>query len=892
MIMVTGVRFNGRYEWEESESPHDVAKNGTEIRVAGKVNDNLMYLARRHGIEIEGACEASLACSTCHVYVDEGMFDKLPEPKDEENDMLDLAPFLKPNSRLSCQIILTKELDGIVIELPPATRNFYLMLQGDGGQLGASRIWEDILSAELEHIRSSGDPFGLLKSVGTPVEYYLRLKKYAAGKHASQALKNLYNFVSDLESGLIECKDSEKARKLRESGNRYFKSEDYDTASEYYRKGILIAEKDSKELALLHGNLSACLQHQSKWTACIWHVCLALRIHSDPQSQIGKRLQLRLKQACAKNGRKALPNVNECYEWVAKLCEGPAPLQNSEERYGFVNLPIPKYGRSEKLKALSSRLAVHESSKQGRYVVCEGNFEAGDVLASEPAGGWEKSDVSCGTPSTDEMAVACCILLPYQRHNRCFACHNQLESVGHVCPHCNDAAFCGPPSCCFSQHFKNGQFIVPLWHKDECKYIFLLNSIGLGHLCYRLGTLRGRRLLRTDREASLDSLVDNYQHFPSHFEYGLTGWLCGLLMGRIGLTNCGDWCFRMLHRLQCNAHAITQINTIVSRNHKLVDMIQERVGGGLFPTASFINHACEPNIAYQFTNGFIIIRCIKDLSPGDEILACYGPHFRHEPDIGARKRALIEQYFFECSCVHCDETQKASVLSPEDNDRWRELVKQIRSPKTPLSALPSLFKQLKHLSNPTIAMTPKPSYGEIADEIAFGLFEEAVTTSSLEARKLALYLTTTSCDFVRARFGADSIEYAWELLKLMSVARAAGDMLTSGFGFIPAFLRRASPTSIDILKPVVIGCYRMYPGDELGRGVTKGGGKGGVVRDAGGSFGKREAALEEEYFHRKDLEQLKELKKHLVEEVKFHEEQIERHKAAVERYRKSLESIE
>ncbi|VDK38849.1 unnamed protein product [Taenia asiatica] len=784
--MASGARFKGRYEWEDPKSSHDVvhvifkAKDGTEIRVAGKVNDNLMYLARRHGIEIEGACEASLACSTCHVYVNEEMFDKLPEPKDEENDMLDLAPFLKPNSRLSCQIILTKELDGIVIELPPATRNFYPMLQRDSGKLGVSRIWEDILSTEIEYIKSNGDPFGLFKSVDTPVEYYLRLKKYADGKHASQALKNLHNFISDLEGGLIECKDSEKARKRREKGNRYFKSEDYETASVYYRKGILIAEKDSKELALLHGNLSACLLHQSKWAACIWHVCLALRIQNDLQSPFGKRLQLRLQQACAKIGRKALPNVSEYYEWIAKLCEDPDPPHESEERYGFVNLPIPMFGRSEKLKALSSRLVVHESPKQGRYVVSEGHFKAGDVLASEPAGGWAKSEISCETPSIDEMAVACCILLPFQRHIRCLACHNQLESVGYVCPHCNDAAFCGPPSRCFSRHFKNDRFIIPQWHKDECRYIFLLNSIGLGHLCFRLGTLRGRYLLRTDREASLDSLVDNYGHFPSHFEYGLTGWLCGLLMGRIGLPNCGDWCFRLLHRLQCNAHAITQVTTTVSRNHGLVDMVQERVGGGLFPIASLINHACEPNIAYQFMNGFIVIRCIKDISPGDEILACYGPHFRHNPDTSARKRALLEQYFFECSCVHCDGTQNVAVLSPRESDERCELVKQIRSPKTPLPALPSLFRRLKDLSDPTTTMTPEPSYGEIADEMAFGLLKEAMTSSPLEVRKMALYLTTESCDFVRARFGADSIEYAWELLKLVSVARAAGECPNDG----------------------------------------------------------------------------------------------------------------
>ncbi|KAL3309536.1 Ferredoxin-2, mitochondrial, partial [Cichlidogyrus casuarinus] len=53
-----------------------------------------------HDIEVEGACEAALACSTCHVYVDYDHFDKLPEPLEGEEDMLDLAVFLKDNSRL------------------------------------------------------------------------------------------------------------------------------------------------------------------------------------------------------------------------------------------------------------------------------------------------------------------------------------------------------------------------------------------------------------------------------------------------------------------------------------------------------------------------------------------------------------------------------------------------------------------------------------------------------------------------------------------------------------------------------------------------------------------------------------------------------------------------
>ena len=85
-----------------------------------------MYLAHKHDIELEGACEASLACCTCHVYVDEEHFEELGEICEDEEDMLDMAPDLQENSRLSCQIILRKDIDNITLELPRITRNFYV----------------------------------------------------------------------------------------------------------------------------------------------------------------------------------------------------------------------------------------------------------------------------------------------------------------------------------------------------------------------------------------------------------------------------------------------------------------------------------------------------------------------------------------------------------------------------------------------------------------------------------------------------------------------------------------------------------------------------------------------------------------------------------------------
>ncbi|XP_061080368.1 ferredoxin-2, mitochondrial-like [Conger conger] len=103
-----------------------IDRAGKRIPVKAKVGDNILFLARKHGIDLEGACEASLACSTCHVYVKDDYYDMLPQPEEREDDMLDMAPVLQVNSRLGCQIILTPELDGIELTLPRVTRNFYV----------------------------------------------------------------------------------------------------------------------------------------------------------------------------------------------------------------------------------------------------------------------------------------------------------------------------------------------------------------------------------------------------------------------------------------------------------------------------------------------------------------------------------------------------------------------------------------------------------------------------------------------------------------------------------------------------------------------------------------------------------------------------------------------
>ena len=100
-----------------------VERDGTEREVDAPVGLSVLEVAHKHGVDIEGACEGSLACSTCHVVVDPGWIGKLAKPTEDEEDMLDLAFDLQETSRLGCQIIMTDALDGLVVKLPAGTRN-------------------------------------------------------------------------------------------------------------------------------------------------------------------------------------------------------------------------------------------------------------------------------------------------------------------------------------------------------------------------------------------------------------------------------------------------------------------------------------------------------------------------------------------------------------------------------------------------------------------------------------------------------------------------------------------------------------------------------------------------------------------------------------------------
>jgi len=98
----------------------------TRKQVQARIGESLLETAHCNDIDLEGACEGVCACSTCHIILPVKMFDSLPEASEDEEDMLDMAFGLTETSRLGCQIQVTGEMEGAELEMPKATRNFYV----------------------------------------------------------------------------------------------------------------------------------------------------------------------------------------------------------------------------------------------------------------------------------------------------------------------------------------------------------------------------------------------------------------------------------------------------------------------------------------------------------------------------------------------------------------------------------------------------------------------------------------------------------------------------------------------------------------------------------------------------------------------------------------------
>lgn len=100
-----------------------ITADGERRDVDAKVGKTLLDIAQQAGLDLEGACEGALSCSTCHLVVDPSWYSRLEVASEDEEDMLDLAFGLTKTSRLGCQVVMKDAYDGLVLRLPAGSRN-------------------------------------------------------------------------------------------------------------------------------------------------------------------------------------------------------------------------------------------------------------------------------------------------------------------------------------------------------------------------------------------------------------------------------------------------------------------------------------------------------------------------------------------------------------------------------------------------------------------------------------------------------------------------------------------------------------------------------------------------------------------------------------------------
>ena len=100
-----------------------ITAQGDKVEAEAEDGISLLEVGQAAGMPLEGTCEGQMACSTCHVIVARDWFDRLPEAREEEEDMLDLAAGVQRTSRLSCQFVLDEGLDGLEVRIPGESRD-------------------------------------------------------------------------------------------------------------------------------------------------------------------------------------------------------------------------------------------------------------------------------------------------------------------------------------------------------------------------------------------------------------------------------------------------------------------------------------------------------------------------------------------------------------------------------------------------------------------------------------------------------------------------------------------------------------------------------------------------------------------------------------------------
>lgn len=488
---------------------------------------------------------------------------------------------------------------------------------------------------------------------------------------------------------------------LRSKGNEAFKKHFDSTSLMLYTDCIRYAPYGSPEHALGLANRSAVLYHMKKFRDCV----------KDAEKALTLPYPERLKYKLLLRVARCYLNLKDCKNCEAFLQLSQTHISqnvsgNGMEEFNSIKgelnilqkreyeepeketlqdgVPSLLNGPSSCFPFASSALELRYSESKGRYVVTNQDIRQGDVLFVEKPYAF--------------------VVLPDQFKLHCHHCSRTLVAPM-PCRSCVDVLFCD--EVCEVESCAS-------YHRWECGAIDLMSAVGVAHLGLRVVLLTGLPDKVLDRSHAASHLINSskgsfgnledpystvYSLLPhiedmsldDLFQYAATAELLTLfLMNKTdyfteedklagseseAIGQVGALLLRHIAQLVCNAHAITKLDSdrnsaIISVDHynTVVPESQQRIATAIYPSASMMNHSCDPNIINSFFNELLVVKACRNISKGEEVFNCYGPHFQRM-GTAERQAALQAQYFFHCQCSACT-SSPGETFDPVQERLW------------------------------------------------------------------------------------------------------------------------------------------------------------------------------------------------------------------------------
>lgn len=482
----------------------------------------------------------------------------------------------------------------------------------------------------------------------------------------------LTKYINDFLQFRNNCKEGKDAKisdEKRKQGNQELKSKNLKESLDLYTESVFYAPRDEECLALAYANRSLVLYQLDRFEECLRDIELAFK-HGYPVSSSAK-LWLRMGRCLVRSGKieaaeavfkETLGNINKrCRDdidsykklfgqemlEVSKIEKNVGSSRNKE----FI-LPEPKDGENTGFVSASNSLTVVYSKTKGRHVRAQSDIKIGDVLFVEK---------------------------PFALLTLKEACDNCCEEIIAPIPcwHCLEGKYCSEE--CRDKSWDE-------FHKYECGFGELLKSVGIAHLALRvalaaaptfnqfkklLKKIKNKQIMEDESIVELKAvgyenvynLVTNMSALEAGnlFQFALTSSLLSIFLQQHtnyfsgqdekNLKRFATVVLRHICQLVCNGHAIVSVRNLNDLD-LVPSQVEERIGTAIYPSASMMNHSCDPSIVNSFHKNVLIVRACKDIKKSQEVYNCYGPHCRRMKR-AERQEILFSQYRFKCNCSAC-----------------------------------------------------------------------------------------------------------------------------------------------------------------------------------------------------------------------------------------------